>query len=194
MWTVFARSGGVGWFLIYLLMLAAFRGTPCLFGPIHRWLQRTTAFIIIRWRLRTFSLRIESVCIILWLWNTIPEGCVLFVPRNAPFYYYLATAHWQFCTLCTWSLTNLLRTRLKSPFSYINRTIIYVHAMHHRQNLNFSKLFRLEDGKKVSNTCQTVLRESSATQNLRYLTLFHVSCSTECWQSPFCLLKWQILL
>ena len=56
LWTVFARSDGVGWFLIYLLMLAAFRGTPCLFGPIHRWLQRTAAFIIIRRRLRTFSL------------------------------------------------------------------------------------------------------------------------------------------
>ena len=43
---------------------------------------------------------------------------------------------------------------------------------------------------KVSNTCQTILRESSATRNLRYLTLFfQFSCSTECRQSPFCLLK-----
>ena len=28
-------------------------------------------------------------------------------------------------------------------------TIIYVHGIHHRQNLNFSKLFGLEDGKSV---------------------------------------------
>ena len=37
-------------------MLAAFRGTPYLFGPIHRWLQRTAAFISVRRRLWTFSL------------------------------------------------------------------------------------------------------------------------------------------
>ena len=28
------------------------------------------------------------------------------------------------------------------------RTIIYVHAIHHRQKLDFSKLFGLEDGEK----------------------------------------------
>ena len=38
--------------------------------------------------------------------------------------------------------------RLKTPFSYIYRTIIYIHAIHHGKNLNFSKLFGLEDGKK----------------------------------------------
>ena len=43
----------------------------------------------------------------------------------------------------------------------------YVHAIHHCQNLNFSKLFCLEDGKK----CQ-IPAKSSATRNLRYLTLF----------------------
>ena len=47
------------------------------------------------------------------------------------------------------SNTKLLRVRLKSPFSYIYCTIIYTHAIHHRQNLNFSKLFCLKDGKSV---------------------------------------------
>ena len=51
---------------------------------------------------------------------------------------YLATAYWRFRTLCIWSLTKLLRIRLKSPFSYIYRTFIYVHAIRHRLNLNFS--------------------------------------------------------
>ena len=57
------------------------------------------------------------------------------------------TAYWQFHTLCIWSLTKLLQTRLKSPFSYIYHTIIYVNAILHCQNLNFSKLFGLEDEK-----------------------------------------------
>ena len=61
---------------------------------------------------------------------------------------HLATAYWQFRTLCIWSLPKLLRIRIKSPFSYIYCTSIYVHAILHRQNLNFSTLFRLEDGKK----------------------------------------------
>ena len=47
-----------------------------------------------------------------------------------------------------------------------------VHAILHHQNLNFSKLFGLEDGKKMSKTRQTILRESSATQNVRVFTLF----------------------
>ena len=34
---------------------------------------------------------------------------------------YLAAAYWRFCTLYIWSLTKLLRIRLKSPFSYIYR-------------------------------------------------------------------------
>ena len=104
-------------------------------------------------------------------YSDIPEGCVLFGPRNARFLY-LATAYWQFRTLCIWSLTKLLQIRLKSSFSYVYRTIIYVHAINHRQNLNFSKLFRLEDDKKVSKTRQTVLRKSNSTQNVRDFTLF----------------------
>ena len=80
-------------------------------------------------------------------YSGIPEGCVLFRPRNAHFCI-LSDRFLQFRTLCIWSLTKLLWIRLKSPFSYIYRAIIYVHAIHHRQILNFSKLFRLEDGKK----------------------------------------------
>ena len=94
-------------------------------------------------------------------------------PSKCTIFLYLATAYWQFCKLCIRSLTTLLRTRLKSLFSYIYRAIIYVHVILHRQNLNFSKLFDLEDG-KVSNTCQTVLRGSSATRNSRYLPLLSV--------------------
>ena len=108
------------------------------------------------------------------------------------FYIFLATAYWEFCTLI-WSLTKLLQTRLKLPISYIYRTIIYVHVILHRQNLNFPKLFGLEVG-RVSKTFQTVLRESSATRNVRVLHFFHFSCSTECWQSSFCLLKWHFFL
>ena len=53
-----------------------------------------------------------------------------------------------FCSLCIWSLTKLLQIKLKSPFSYIYRTVSYLHAIYYRQNLNFSKLFCLEDEKK----------------------------------------------
>ena len=60
----------------------------------------------------------------------------------------LATDYWTFCSLCIWTLTKLLRIRLKSSFSYIFLIISYLHAIHHRQNLNFLKLFCLEDGKK----------------------------------------------
>ena len=70
---------------------------------------------------------------------------------------YLATACWQFCTLCIWFLTKLLWIRLKSPSSYICRKIIYVHAMYHRQKLNFSSLFCLEDGKKYQRTGKPAL-------------------------------------
>ena len=52
---------------------------------------------------------------------------------------HLVTAYWQFGTLCIWSLTKMLRIGLKSPFSYIYRITIYVHAIHHRQKVNFSK-------------------------------------------------------
>ena len=42
----------------------------------------------------------------------------------------------------------------------------------HRQNLNFSKLFGLEEDGKMSKTYQTVLRDSSATLNVRILHFF----------------------
>ena len=58
---------------------------------------------------------------------------------------HLATAYRHFCTLCIWSLTKLLQTRLKALLSYISRTIIYVDAFHYHQNLNVSKIFGLED-------------------------------------------------
>ena len=61
---------------------------------------------------------------------------------------HLASAYYQLRTLCIWSLTKLLRIGLKSPF-FIHRIIIYIHAIHHRQILNFLKLFGLEDGKGV---------------------------------------------
>ena len=80
--------------------------------------------------------------------SDIPEGCVL-VGHYIARFLYLATDYWTFCSLCIWSLTKLLRIRLKSPFSYIYRTISYLHAIYYRQNLNFSKLFCLEDWKKT---------------------------------------------
>ena len=104
---------------------------------------------------------------------------------------HLASAYYQLRTLCIWSLTKLLRIGLKSPF-FIHRIIIYIHAIHHRQILNFLKLFCLEDGKKVSNTWQTVLSESNTTRNVRVSKLFQFSCSIECRQSSFSLLKWRI--
>ena len=105
---------------------------------------------------------------------------------------YLATAYWQFRTLCIWSLTNLLQTRLKSPLVYIYRTIIYVHTIHHRQNLNFSKLFGLEDGKQCQIPAKSFWGSPMLTRNSGIWHFFHFSCSTECRQSPFCLLKWYI--
>ena len=100
---------------------------------------------------------------------------------------YLAIAYRKFCMLCIWFLTKLLRIRLKSPFSYIFRTISYLHAIYHRQNLNFSKMSRLEDEKKLVSSWQTVLRGSNTTRNVSVLPVFfQFSCSKKCRQSPFC--------
>ena len=64
-------------------------------------------------------------------------------------------------------------------------TFIYVHAIHHRQNLNFSKLFRLEDGKSAKD----LANRSEGVECQGFYTFFQSSCSTECWQIPFCLLN-----
>ena len=109
---------------------------------------------------------------------------------------YLATAYWQFCTVCILSLTKLLRIRLKLPFSYIYRTIIYVHAIYHCQLLNFSKLFCLEDGKKCQRPGKLFWGSPILPGMSGFLHFsFQFSCSTKCsWQSPFCFLKWGIFL
>ena len=108
---------------------------------------------------------------------------------------HLATAYWKFCTLCIWSLTKLLQTRLKSPFSYIYRAYNYLDTCHPSlPKFELLKLVWPGRWKKVSKTCQTALRESSITRGFRVFTFFHFSCSTEYRQSPFCLLKWHIFL
>ena len=79
--------------------------------------------------------------------SDIPDECVLVCSWNVRFLH-LATTYWQFCTLCIWSLTQLHRIRPTAPFSYIYRTLVYIHAIFQGKKLNFSKSFRLDDGKK----------------------------------------------
>ena len=84
-------------------------------------------------------------------YSDIPEGCVLVDPRNARSFVF------SDCTLTVTHAMYLVSNKVASNdatitvflHTYIVLTIIYVHVIHHRQNLNFSKLFRLEDGKSV---------------------------------------------
>ena len=77
--------------------------------------------------------------------SDLPEGCVSVGVRNARFFIFSDR-------LLTILVTKLLRMRLKSPFSYTYRTVIYVHAIYHRQNLNFLKIVSPGRWKKVSKT------------------------------------------
>ena len=80
-------------------------------------------------------------------------------------------------------------TKITVFYTYIVHIIIYVHVINYCQNLNLQNCLAWKM-KKVENTDQNVLRDFSATQNLRYLTLFfRLLCSTECRQSLFYLLN-----
>ena len=97
--------------------------------------------------------------------------------------------------LCIWSLTRLLQVRLKSPFSCICILYNYLHTY---MQFIIAKIWTSQNClvlkmEKVSKTCQTALRESSTTLDIKVLLFFfNFSCSTKCRQRPFCLLKWRI--
>ena len=91
---------------------------------------------------------------------------------------FLATSHWQFRSLCIWSLIKLLCIGLKSQHFYIyciyNNHLRTCHPLSPKfELLNFVWPGRC---RKVSKTYQTVLRESSATRNVAPKIIPKMSC------------------
>ena len=80
--------------------------------------------------------------------SDIPEGCDLFGPRNAPIFIIsdrlLPISHAMYLD----SKKVALNKAKNTVFLHFYKNI-YVHAILYRKNLNFSKLFCLEDGKSV---------------------------------------------
>ena len=108
---------------------------------------------------------------------------------------HLAPAYWQFRTLCIWSPTK--RFELGQNHRFLT---CIVHLSTHMQSI-ITKIWTSQSCLawkmgKVLNTCQTVLCKGVKCypEFEVFDTFYHLSCSAECWQSPFCLLKWPIFL
>ena len=78
--------------------------------------------------------------------SNIPEGCILVGPQSTRIFIFtfinrsLTILHAMYL-----ASNKVALNQAKSPFSYIYRKIINVHAMRYRQTLNFSILFGLGD-------------------------------------------------
>ena len=83
-------------------------------------------------------------------YSYIPEGCIIFGPQSALIFTFsdrfLTILHAIYLVSNKVAL-NQAKNTVFLHLSYIC-TIIYVHAFHYHQHLNFSTLFDLEDGKK----------------------------------------------
>ena len=124
--------------------------------------------------------------------SDIPEGWVLVSPQNARFFIFsdrlLTISHAMYL------VSNKVTSNRTEITIFLHISYIYLRTCHPSSpKFELLKIVLLGRWKKVSNTWQTVLRESNTTRNSRYLTLiFQFSCSTECRQSPFCLPNWRI--
>ena len=80
----------------------------------------------------------------------IPEGCVLFVPQNARFF--IISDRILIISHAMYLVSNKVASNYAEIAVFLHMYIVplstYVHAIHHYQNLKFSKLFGLEDGNK----------------------------------------------
>ena len=115
-------------------------------------------------------------------YSDIPEGCVLVGLRSSRFFIFgdrsLTISH------ATYLVSSKVASNEAKITVFLHISCNYLTRHPSSPNFELPKIVLPGRWKKVSNTCQTVLRESSATRNLGYLTLvFRVSCSTEFWQS-----------
>ena len=105
-------------------------------------------------------------------YSNITEGCVLVVPQNSRIFIFSD----RILTIlqAMYLVSNKVTSNEAKNTVFLHISYNYLHTCNpSSQNFELLKIVSPERLKKVSNTCQTVLRESSATRNVRVFALFH---------------------